>query len=304
LIIERNEYLSSNGDLHRINDFNYNQDQDRGPVNALALAYSGFPYVYPDIVGGTFGENHFSTSRTARMETYMMRNARWASLHASMGMGEPPWSFRKEVSDVMLASAQFHARIAPYLYSNARKTHDDGYPWTMTPLPIAFPHDVKVYTRENSKVRGYEWLIGDAVLASPLYGDDYASVTTRDVYLPEGRWMDYDTGKLYEGRQTLKNFEMPVSKTPVFIGGSGVTLEKIGNEVRVCVYPIGKASKVQLTLPETDKTMMVKTSVIHTLSTVRVKSAGGEAVETQINGHALTFIPHAGGSYVLTGGAN
>lgn len=39
--------ISSNGDLHRINDFNYNQNQDRGPVNALAFAYSGFPLVYP-----------------------------------------------------------------------------------------------------------------------------------------------------------------------------------------------------------------------------------------------------------------
>lgn len=302
LIIERNGYLSSNGDLHRINDFNYNQDQDRGPVNALALAYSGFPYVYPDIVGGTFGENHFSTNRTARMEIYMMRNARWASLHASMGMGEPPWSFRKEVSDVMLASAQFHTRIAPYLYSNARKTNADGYPWTMTPLPLAFPDDPNVYNREDSKQRGYEWLIGDAMLATPLYGNDYAAAAARDVYLPEGRWMDYDTGKLYEGNQTLKSFEIPVNRTPVFIGGSGITLEKIGNEVRICVYPIGKASKVELTLPESDKVITVRTSAIHTLATVKVKTTRGEKMDTQTYGHALTFIPRPGSSYVVTGG--
>lgn len=302
LIIERNGYLSSNGDLHRINDFNYNQDQDRGPVNALALAYSGFPYVYPDIVGGTFGENHFSTNRTARMEIYMMRNARWASLHASMGMGEPPWSFHKEVSDVMLASAQFHARIAPYLYSNARMTNADGYPWTMTPLPLAFPNDPNTYNRENSKQRGYEWLIGDAMLATPLYGDDYPSAATRDVYLPEGRWMDYDSGKLYEGKQTLKNFEIPVGKIPIFIGGSGITLEKINNEIRVCIYPIGKASKVKLTLPESDRGITVRTSAIHALSTVMVKTIQGQEVGTQVYGHALTFIPHMGGSYIVTGG--
>ena len=61
------------------NDFNYNQNQDRGPVNALAFAYSAFPFVYPDIVGGTFGEQRFSAERTLRMETYMMRNAQWAA---------------------------------------------------------------------------------------------------------------------------------------------------------------------------------------------------------------------------------
>ena len=157
LVIERNGYLSSNGDLHRINDFNYNQDQDRGPVNALAFAYSGFPLVYPDIVGGTFGEDRFSSNRTAKMETYMMRNAQWASLHASMGMGEPPWTFKPEVAKVMLQSAKFHERIAPYLFSNARRFFHDGYPWTMTPLPVAFPNDPRltvVRTRPTARMSG------------------------------------------------------------------------------------------------------------------------------------------------------
>lgn len=302
LIIERNGYLSSNGDLHRINDFNFNQDQDRGPVNALALAYSGFPFVYPDIVGGTFGENHFRTDRTPKMEMYMMRNARWASLHASMGMGEPPWSFRKEVSDVMLASTQLHARIAPYLYSNARKANDDGFPWTMTPLPIAFPGDANAYGRENSSARGYEWMIGDAMLAVPLYGDDYATAITRDIYLPEGRWMDYDTGKVYEGRQTLKGFAMPSTKTPLFIGGSGVTLEEIDGQVRVCVYPIGNASTVQVTLPESDKPITIKVPAIQSLANIKVASSTGANIAARTDGHALTFVPQPGATYVLSGG--
>jgi alpha-glucosidase (family GH31 glycosyl hydrolase) len=148
---------------------NYNQDQDRGPVNSLSLAYSGFPMVYPDIVGGTFGEDHFSTQRTLRMETYMMRNAQWAALHSSMGMGEPPWSFSPRVAKVMLNATKLHARIAPYLFNNARQFAEDGYPWTMTPLPIAFPDDPQVYGRENATDRGYEWMIGDAMLATPLY---------------------------------------------------------------------------------------------------------------------------------------
>ena len=65
----RNAYLASPADIHRINDFNYDQNQDRGPVNALALAYSGLPLIYPDIVGGTFGEGHFDLKVTLRMKT-------------------------------------------------------------------------------------------------------------------------------------------------------------------------------------------------------------------------------------------
>jgi alpha-glucosidase (family GH31 glycosyl hydrolase) len=303
LVIERNGYLSSNGDLHRINDFNYNQDQDRGPVNALAFAYSGFPLVYPDIVGGTFGENHFQSTRTPRMETYMMRNAQWAALHSSMGMGEPPWTFKPEVAKVMLASAKLHARIAPYLFSNARRFVHDGYPWTMTPLPIAFPGDAATYGRENATDRAYEWMIGDAMLATPLYGNDYETATTRDIYLPAGEWMDYDTGRLYTGRQTLKGFALPVGKTPLFIGGSGVTLEEIDGVVKACVYPVARQATVELTLPESDRPFTV---TVHGLATgavwsgIQVADRGGRTIPVSVCGHGFAFIPASGESYTVT----
>ncbi len=249
-IIERNGYLSVDGDLQRINDFNYDQDQDRGPVNALALAYSGFPFVYPDIVGGTFGEQHFSTLRTTSMEIYIERNAQWAAVHSSMSMGEPPWSFQNpQVGQIMLAAARLHDRLQPYLYSFALRASLDGYPWTLTPLPVAYPEQRATYDRENARTRGYEWLIGDALLATPLYGNDYASATTRDVYLPPGRWMDYDTGELYQGNTTLTGFSMPAAKTPLFVGGSGVVLEKSGRVILARVYPHALAGKSIFTLP-------------------------------------------------------
>lgn len=300
LVIERNGYLSSNGDLHRINDFNYDQDQDRGPVNALALAYSGFPLIYPDIVGGTFGEDRFATQRSQRMETYMMRNAQWAALHSSMGMGEPPWSFTPQTAKVMLQAAQLHERIAPYLYSNAVRFARDGYPWTMTPLPIAFPDDPAVYGRENATVRGYEWLIGDALLATPLYGNDYDSANTRDIYLPKGEWMDLDTGKLYHGGQMLKSFPLPVGKNPLFVGGSGVTLEKINGNVVICVYPVATHGSEDFTLPDGGKPVHVEVEGLTagTLWTdVRVLDATGHETAAQHQGHAFSFVPQPGASY-------
>ena len=301
LIIERNGYLSSNGDLHRINDFNYNQDQDRGPVNSLALAYAGFPLVYPDIVGGTFGESHFNTGRTPQMETYMMRNAMWASMHSSMGMGEPPWSFRSEVADVMRKAAQLHDRISPYLYQYARRFAVDGYPWTMTPLPVAFPRDNAVYGHENATDRRYEWMIGEALLAAPLYGNDYATAATRDIYLPAGEWMDFETGKLYKGNQLLKGFALPVDKAPLFIGGTGVTLEKDRNDVFACIYPVAPAGNVTLTLPNDTRPIhiAIKGSV-RNIDTIVVKDQSGKVVSKQMFGFAQRFLPVPGATYTVT----
>ena len=302
LIIERNGYLSSNGDLHRLNDFNYDQDQDRGPVNALALAYSGFPLVYPDIVGGTFGENHFSTGRTPRMETYMMRNAMWAALHSSMGMGEPPWNFSPAVGKVMLQAAKLHAQFAPYIYSNAQRFARDGYPWTLTPLPIAFPDDPNAYGRENATVRGYEWMIGDALLATPLYGNDYETATARDIYLPAGEWMDYDTGTLYHGRQTLKSFAIPVDKDPLFVGGSGVTLEEHDGKLLLCVYPVAQAASVDVNLPDGSAPIHVHVAGLPAgtaWSAVTVKDGKGNPIAAQRVKFAFAFAPEAGKTYKI-----
>jgi len=238
-IMIRNSYLTSPGELHRIEDFNYDMNQDRGPVNSLTLSYSGFPLTYMDIIGGMFGGREFDGEVSKRIKIYLMRNARIASLHPSMSMGKGPWNYKDSlVSEVLLETAQLHARLHPYFYNNAIKFYQDGYPHTMTPLPIAFPEDLNVHERENYRIRGFQWMIGDALMAYPLYGEDYEIANNRDVYLPEGKWVDYDTGEEYIGPKMLQNFEIPVEKTPLFVGGTGIVVEEIEGELKGRIYPV------------------------------------------------------------------
>jgi alpha-glucosidase (family GH31 glycosyl hydrolase) len=295
-VMGRNAYLTSAADLHRINDFNYNQNQDRGPVNALAIAYAGFPLVYPDIVGGTFGEGHFDLKVTPRMRTYMMRNAQWAALHPSMSMGQGPWTFGdKKVETVMLAAARLHDRLQPYIYSQALRWYGDGYPWTMAPLPIAFPGDPLVYGRENDSIRGYEWMIGDALLAAPLYGNDFETATARDVYLPAGTWFDYDTGERYQGLRVLKNFALPAGKTPLFVGGSGIVVEKKDAALVARVYPVGSyAASVFLHPGGSPSAIDVH---VTDWKKAAVRTSAGVAVAAQWERHALQFAIEPGVNY-------
>jgi len=243
-IMIRNSYLTSPGELHRIEDFNYDMNQDRGPINSLTLAYSGFPLTYMDIIGGMFGGRTFDGEVSQRIKTYLMRNSRTASLHPGMSMGKGPWNYKDSlVSKVLLESARLHTRLHPYIYSNAIKFYHDGYPHTMTPLPIAFSDDINVHKRENYRERGFQWMIGDALMAYPLYGEDYETAQTRNVYLPKGKWIDYDSGKEYNGPLLLNDFEIPVEKTPLFVGGTGIVVEEIEGELKGRIYPV--ASKTQ-----------------------------------------------------------
>lgn len=298
-VMGRNAYLASPADLHRINDFNYNQDQDRGPVNSLACAYAGFPLVYPDIVGGTFGEGHFDLKVTQRMKTYMMRNAQWASVHPSMSMGQGPWTFGDpQVEKVMLAAAQLHDRLWPYIYSQAIQFYLEGYPASMTPLPIAFPDDPGVYGRENQAARGYEWMIGDALLATPLYGNDFETATTRDVYLPPGTWIDYDNGTRHQGPKLLKEFALPLGKTPLFVGGSGIVVEKSGKALVARVYPVSPAARAQFIHPDGQTATTISVNVTN-WDRVTVTARSGRRVAASRQRHALEFAIEPGESYEL-----
>ena len=75
-------------------------------------------------------------------------------------------------------------------------------------------------------------------MAYPLYGEDYETAQSRNVYLPEGNWIDYDTVKEYKGPLLLEDFEIPVEKTPLFVGGTGIVIEEIVGELKGRIYPV------------------------------------------------------------------
>ncbi len=237
-IMGRNQYLGSPSDIHRYDDFNHNHFQDRGPINGLAYAYSGFPYVYPDIVGGTGLATRFGDESKDQLAVYLMRYAEYAALHPSMSFGFGPWNFDDEVVQVTRNAAMLHDRLQPYTYSYAIKAYKTGFPYPKTPLPLAYPDDPGVYGLANTTRRSYQWLIGESLLATPLYGDDYATATSRDVYLPRGTWMEYDSGKVHNGPTTLANYPLPIGKTALFVGGSGIVVEEIDGQLKGRLYPV------------------------------------------------------------------
>ena len=123
----------------------------------------------------------------------------------------------------------------------------------MTPLPVAFPDDPQVYGRENDRVRGYEWLIGDSLLATPLYGNDYDTASSRDVYLPAGNGWTTTRASSIAGERCCRNFSLPVGKTPLFVGGSGIVIEREGQQMVARVYPLGGVAKESFLLPGAEK---------------------------------------------------
>jgi alpha-glucosidase (family GH31 glycosyl hydrolase) len=296
----RNGYIGSPMDLHRYNDFNYPEDQDRGPVNGLSFAYSGFPYVYPDVVGGTRLGKIEGGKKKDKAKVYLMRGAKYAAVNPSMSFGYGPWNLNDEqVLAVCRDAAQLHARLHPYIYSAVVKTHLTGFPYSMTPLPLAYPSDSTTYHRENAEVRGYQWLLGEALLATPLYGNDYGESNTRDVYLPAGKWIDYDSGKVYEGQTLLRNFNMPVDKTPLFVGGTGLVIEKIDGKLKARIYPVGFKGQTVFYSQDGKTKSDFSIKIHNNKSPVITDTNTGKRVKSQYIRHADEFIFIPGHNYKI-----
>ena len=118
-------------------------------------------------------------------------------LHSSNSdfMGKEPW---KRCFAVQTAAERFlrlRQKLIPYLYSANYLTHTDGTPICM---PLYY-----VYDREEAYEVGNEYLFGSQLLVCPITekSDRRLNLAKVRAWLPEGRWTDIFTGRIYSGGQ-------------------------------------------------------------------------------------------------------
>ena len=101
-----------------------------------------------------------------------------------------PWLYdSKSVQDVFRKSAEMKYRLMPYVYAQAKECTEKGLPM-LRALFVEFPDDPGAWKVDD------EYLFGSQILVAPLLE---SGMTGRTVYLPEGKWIDYQTEKVYEG---------------------------------------------------------------------------------------------------------
>ena len=90
-------------------------------------------------------------------------------------------------------------RLMPYVYAQAKDCSERGLPMVRA-LLVEFPDDPGAWLVEDA------YMFGSQILVAPLM----ESGNERSVYLPRGKWIDYQTGKVYDdGWQTIKAGKIP-----------------------------------------------------------------------------------------------
>ncbi len=101
-----------------------------------------------------------------------------------------PWNYGEDFTDAFRRAVELKYRLMPYVLAQAQASADNGWPMLRT-LFFECPDDPTSWLIED------EYFFGRDLLVAPLMEE----TTGRQVYLPPGKWIDYQTRRAYEGGQ-------------------------------------------------------------------------------------------------------
>jgi alpha-glucosidase (family GH31 glycosyl hydrolase) len=121
-----------------------------------------------------------------------------------------PWNVAAQTGDegvipVFRFFARLRMNLLPYIAEEAEHAAANGTP-LMRPLLLDFPDD-PIAWRIND-----QYCFGRSLLVAPVVDE---GATTRDLFLPAGRWIDLWSGEAFDGGRWL-TVEVPLDRIPVF----------------------------------------------------------------------------------------
>lgn len=213
-------------------------------AGGLSMMASGLPWWTYD-AGGFFRPGNQYTDK-AYQECFL----RWLQastffplmrVHGYMSQTEP-WHYGKEVEEITAKYIHLRYSMLPYIYSQAAAVSFKGSTM-MRPLVMDFPAD------RQALEQNHQFMFGKSLLVAPVTAP---SVNKWRVYLPENAsgWIDFWSGKKYEGGQTV-DVEVNLAKIPLFVRGGSIfpmsfgkqyASEKIDQPMEIRIYQGNDAS--------------------------------------------------------------
>ena len=156
------------------------------------------------------------------------------------------WAYPEPFSAILRSTFQLRYAMQPYIYTEARRTYDTGVAF-LRPLYYDWPEAPEAYTNRN------EYLFGDQMLVAPVIAaaDKVSGLATEKVWLPQGEWIEWPTGKHIAGPATVDR-SFSIEQTPVYLKAGAImpmqppmhyTGEKPIDPLIVNVWPLKPGAK-------------------------------------------------------------
>lgn len=177
----------------------------------IGSGLAGNPNITSDMDGIFGGRKPVINTRDFQWKTFspmQLNMDGWgANPKYPQALGEPWTSINRNY-------LKLKSELMPYAYTYAREAVD-GKP-LIRAMFIDYPNEF-TYTPATR----YQYLYGPDFLIAPIYqataSDEQGNDIRNNIYLPEGNWIDYFTGALYEGNRVINSFDAPVWKLPVLV---------------------------------------------------------------------------------------
>lgn len=189
-------------------------------------------------------------------ETYT-RDLQWkAFTPVLMGMSgwanaarKHPWWYDEPYRSINRDYLKLKMRLTPYMYSTAYQAEQSGAP-IVRGLMWDYPQDPTAFTEAHK----YQFLLGKDLLVAPVYQSMAASKGWRkNVYLPQGQWIDYWDGRVVNAPaqgQSL-DYQVDLKTIPIFVRAGAIIPmypvalydgEKAKDVLTLDIYPYGDSS--------------------------------------------------------------
>lgn len=153
------------------------------------------------------------------------------------GAGNPVPAERQhpEVEPICRRYLELRYRLLPYTYTAVREAHDTGLP-IVRALWLHYPDDAAAVAR------GDEYLWGRDILVAPV---TRPGASSRRLYLPRGRWLDFWTNEAIEGGREIER-RVDLATMPLYVRAGAVvpmgpvkqyTDEPVDAPLSLTVYP-------------------------------------------------------------------
>jgi alpha-glucosidase (family GH31 glycosyl hydrolase) len=182
----------------------------------LSIGLSGVPFWSNDTGGFNSRGGHLTPElyirwlQMAMFQSHVRFNGFPAYATHQLGTLRVPWAFGDRAVENYRKYAKLRYRLLPYIYSHAYNATTAGLPM-MRAMVLEFQDDPSTYNIQD------QYMFGDSFLVAPICNP----ANERTVYLPEGTWHDYETGKKYTGPNYL-HVEPSLEVLPLYVRGNSI----------------------------------------------------------------------------------
>jgi alpha-D-xyloside xylohydrolase len=144
-------------------------------------------------------------SALMQIDAWYLMNPPWKQVNReanNAGKFAPDWQkLQAQCREII----RMRMQLVPYLYSSFVRYHERGTP-PFRSLVMDYPTDPQVWKIDD------QFMVGENLMVAPVI----AGETSRKIYLPEGGWVNFWTGKPVAAGHTV-TMQVPLDIIPVFV---------------------------------------------------------------------------------------